>query len=1009
MENCLLFAAVLMMCSLSESNLCFSKDIKYDTTCSTNCSQWTPRIPGDKVFFNCSVGAKKEVDRYRQFHGKDFLPESAIFDAPEMRGVELYWKHFETNTEIALKLNFSLPKGIIKNPVDWRLPKAVLLRFESIPGPYGDSYYMNCPREKIYQFKFNPVNSYDIYNPRQLMDDCFVGLDKGNDKSVYNITLQTAEGKNASYITTVTVRAVTPVMWHPVIMTYLNVTDSTLYTVVERPPASYEVHSFNVSLVLKGNIIRNSAIIKLQITNSTRFTNLTKGVYKIMVRPLCQRICSKPVNRVTESYTIDASILPGDPKTEDSPHYLEESLKPMKVIAMVMGCILGAILLLAIAYYIHKRPKCQKHSSGVQPRGVLLHPLKRESVAVNQLKQYLSQACDCTITDCLDINLPSPNQTTTERVEKCLKNSTFVLVLYTSNCFHSESKTFEEDFYSCFLKMVDFQRQKHNDIRIIPLEFPLNENSDLPLVIKQSLIQPVKFPGDLDRLCCIIHGFPAKTERIKRNRCSKNLPQWRDIWTELTQTEQAQNNRPAILRETVPLLQETNEAEKLSVPGDQSVYGKPRLQNHFEQIAQFNAETDSLIGSLERHKLRDKEHKQNKQNDRKSQVKETLKHHEKLENYTNGRSYQSNLHKFEAEVHYSGEHTKSFPLEKERPALCPEDQALSLPTNIPYQPYNLNTIQKRCDSKSHFPYPYDGQSEFIPLMQVNIENNGTEGDLSDDYATKHQHFTDTCHSPPLLHGNLHHSHFFMPTGALGHRIPFHPENPNQPNHLFEQSNMSSGGNGVCTRLHNGHTANSRSHHTHKMTHHGSPNHFCHDYNHYQPDDFISGSPSHMDALQMNHMLLQVTEQEDYPGQSSYLLYTNQDGLQHAVKHLNDTESVSALPQEQLIQNLIKEQKLPPAGMNFDALDPPKAKVSNTPLLDVNKKSEEPSTNDLMKGSSVKSLPDLSFSQSNVIDVYEQFSPPDNLHGDSPEPPLDLSKCWRSQLMDELMEINKSHT
>lgn len=48
----------------------------------------------------------------------------------------------------------------------------------------------------------------------------------------------------------------------------------------------------------------------------------------------------------------------------DTPDYLDDSLKPVKVVAIVMGCTFGVLLVLTIICFIHQRPKRKGSSPG---------------------------------------------------------------------------------------------------------------------------------------------------------------------------------------------------------------------------------------------------------------------------------------------------------------------------------------------------------------------------------------------------------------------------------------------------------------------------------------------------------------------------------------------------------------------------------------------------------------------------------------------------------------------
>lgn len=51
----------------------------------------------------------------------------------------------------------------------------------------------------------------------------------------------------------------------------------------------------------------------------------------------------------------------------DFPDILDDSLKPMKVVAIVTGCTVGVILVLTIIYFIRQRPKRNGSSPGKTP------------------------------------------------------------------------------------------------------------------------------------------------------------------------------------------------------------------------------------------------------------------------------------------------------------------------------------------------------------------------------------------------------------------------------------------------------------------------------------------------------------------------------------------------------------------------------------------------------------------------------------------------------------------
>ncbi|XP_053377005.1 uncharacterized protein LOC123530073 isoform X2 [Mercenaria mercenaria] len=1068
MKKCLLCVLLkILVCSFTTADKCSpnleDKTISFDTTCPTNCSQEPPRIDGDNTFFSCSIGIQKDVDQYRKVNKKQFLQKSAIFDAPVIQGVELYWKQFPGHqSEQSLRFNFTLPKGIESS---WRLPQAVLLKFKALPGKRVDKFYTKCPRERIFQFHNYKADSfYDVSNPkrnnlfpevfkeRQLMFDCMVGLE-GN---VYAITLQTAEGKNATYITTVTDREESGLnIWHPVIMTYLNKTDWSLYVVVEKPPSGYKVQSYRISLVQIWLGVIRTTEIDLKERNSTVFSNLKKGQYKVKVTPICRTACKKPVNHSTESAIIDAGELDSE----------EETLEPMKVVAMVAGCIMGVTLLLSITYCIRQRPKCQENSHGSVPCGLLLHPFECHSTTgeydlVIKLNRYINEACDCTVTNYLDLQLQRAEVGQSEIVDKTLKDCTFVLVLYTSNCFNADAMNYDTDFYSCVLKAAVDRRRSHNDIRIIPLRFLFNSNNDVSTVISSINIPAVNFMDDPDKVYCKIHGLDKRPPSTKCLQ-NENSSQFRDMWSDLKGTVDRvnRNNYDVEHGESERLLQQygilgetAREIPVLPKEVDKPV-GKVTGKRQFREIAMMNAETDSLIGkqetvhSQERAKLfegytrsQNSCHPHTKENET-SKIKESIRRanyepkleshreqFEKAESYSAQKLNQRNVQMCEAEVHYSGENTvTSCPLQSRQPDLHCHGWQISLPEDSAHQLQSSGKKDEIHNKKFrsekhqlHFNNKRDqneGHNEFVPVMNFNAEDSDLEDfilgeperkDLETGDEEEGAHFLGRHDMPLFLHGNLHHHPYHCQNRVFDHRNPAHSNN------IFHEVYQSQLSDQPYLHHHgNMHFRNQRPHFRPVMTHQQMFHHGHSSFHQYQPDDYIPRNHNHQGGLPAEH--LSNFDQENFSDhhhchqQQKHHL----NNLQHPVEHFNEPEQCLMPPvaHEQIMNNCKQDMTLQSPTLNFDAVDPPNDLMKGTDqTAGIDKKVEntKQKVTDLSKASSVHSLPtELEGCMWIKPDDFgsDSLQPPSY----SPEPPEDLDNITDSQILDQMMQINENNT
>ncbi|XP_060592597.1 uncharacterized protein LOC132747287 isoform X2 [Ruditapes philippinarum] len=947
MEKCLSCVILGILCSLSAADECKpNKDITF-VSCPTNCSQSPPRVSGDEVFFNCSIGVKKDVENYKEDNKIQFLPESSIFDAPTIHGVKTYWKYFQNySPERSLILDFSLPKGVInpKNKNDWRLPKAVFLTFEGLASSQADQideFYTKCPRERIFQFhNYATDNYYDMTTPakstipfklvrqRRIEFDCLIGL-TGVD---YAITLQTAEGKTAKYLTAVT--AWSESKWSPAIMTFLNETSHSLYTVVEKPPLG-NINGYKVNLVKAGyGVIQSGKYIEWKKGNSTIFTNLTRGQYIVEVTPVCNQTCGPGENLTVKSVVIDGSMLPWTDK---------DSLEPMKVVAMIAGCIMGVTLLLSITYCIRKRPKCQESSTVPKASGLLLHPFRDdcttgENDVVLKLERYVNEAFECTVVNSANVlrEHSSNIDNLQNGVDKILKDSSFVLVLCSKNCYKPDAIDLVNEFYSCVLKAAIERRNVHNDVRVIVVDLTFNSYHDISTLLSSinvlsANIPVINFINKPDKVYCKIHGL----ERCPPNRNIpvENTSQWSNTWTELKRVvNQVRNNSDIGQNELKPLLSRDNNftgkpckiepALRLSPPIGSDI------DNPFLMLQKINAEAEkeSMLGEeFELDYRRSGEAKSDSHKQFMSHKKVAEQNgNERYTNRTNDQRLRQQSHRkqqprtkvervqnrphiqeFQAEVH------NSTPLETSPDVIVHHnEQPISLPPNFAHhfptrcgreekQEMNKRPENHQCllQTEKHSKLP-DVHQRVLAFHADESDSDSLSDDSlrrnkADFYSSSHPHVFDKHIPPPTLHGNLnHHQHHpdQFQNRVTHHRYPVHSKIGFYESHLPGQQSMCNQGAYYDQR----HVTD----HRFPRIHHGK--HSGHSMYQYQPDDYISSDNMYPQNASMRTS--DNLQNYDFSPPDEYVSGPKQQGYLATADHLDNDHRSMHLPSDSFARN-----------------------------------------------------------------------------------------------------------
>ena len=280
-------------------------DITYDDTCPTECLQTNqPHFThGLKPFFlNCTVGNLAEVKHFRENYMKQFNDIVEPFDAPRLVGIDFYHKRFKNgHSEGALNISFQLHEGkavVFKNTTgnnyrfrEYKYTPAILLHFQSVDDPhYGDEFYYNNPRERIFRLWGPPLGP--VTKRIGIHYDCIVGLDDSKSIRAYRIVLESAFGKTVTYNCTVAVQqgydAGYTTEWRPTIATSFNHLNKTLHVVYsdfKRGVINETVRNISYSIQLlegDGTVVR--FIKKFNPTNfEILFQGLDDGSFVVKV------------------------------------------------------------------------------------------------------------------------------------------------------------------------------------------------------------------------------------------------------------------------------------------------------------------------------------------------------------------------------------------------------------------------------------------------------------------------------------------------------------------------------------------------------------------------------------------------------------------------------------------------------------------------------------------------------------------------------------------------------
>lgn len=390
---------------------------------------------------------------------------------------------------------------------------------------------------------------------------------------------------------------------------------------------------------------------------------------------------------------------------------------------------------------------------------------------------------------------------TANKVRSHLRDATVFLILYASDFYKRNATSFHTDFLSCFIKSAINQRQKHNDIRIILLQFPSVTTSELPPLLTKNHLQLLELTNNPDKFYSKLHGLDAVPLNRDDLSTRHNYSQWKEVIAALANTvRHGQNNASAAQGEAEPLLTETNEQK----------YDEIDQEDLLKEIARFNLDSDSVIGgsNCEISGLPANRNKISTAETSTKAKSENTDQSDRLANCIN----RFNFHVCEAEVHnYCEKFSESMPLEAARPAAYHENEPLSLPPDCKHiHAHN----SKDSEIRHHL-----------------FRENGNESVEQNDYTPT----LNSCNHDQLIHRNLHHLPVCMNSHASGHRELEHLKSNHSESSFYRFQPR------VGKYAGNRHLTTYIPHISHEIVDQQSSNHGCHGGHPHQPETIF---PNH---------------------------------------------------------------------------------------------------------------------------------------------------------------------
>ncbi|KAL3852985.1 hypothetical protein ACJMK2_016582 [Sinanodonta woodiana] len=333
-------------------------DVKFDTTCSDDCSQ-PARFTGANDTFFCKILLQEGLKVFKE-KNRILLENATIaIDAPKLTSVDYYLKPYlvtgskDVRWNPSLNISFQLPDGFIAlGPKTGReyLLKGVLVNFTSVENLHvQDVYYHDCPKYRLFNFSAYRPTYYDSENPRIIKYDCFVGLDE-NDSRVYMIGLQSLPGTGITYyVTTYNQRQV----WKPAIaVAFRNAT--ALHVVYEQAPFIFENYELELFMSIgyswtSKDTTPAQTILKLPADNSHSFEVVKGGHYFVQVSVIGNKSAC-PDECVSKSWIINTSSLVFS--TAENQSWLDEN---HRILAAIVGCLAGILLVMLLLYMLWKK------------------------------------------------------------------------------------------------------------------------------------------------------------------------------------------------------------------------------------------------------------------------------------------------------------------------------------------------------------------------------------------------------------------------------------------------------------------------------------------------------------------------------------------------------------------------------------------------------------------------------------------------------------------------------